>query len=271
MVTASGCDFVFTTVNGQALNDGWSATFTVDGIDAGSWSSSDDLVTLTNWISRDFTPGGTLVVAWTVFALPGQATLNTGTTTLVVPPCEQPYQLRIDKVVTGQTPVAGFTVRVWNADGDGGLSCPAAPPASAVTVALPAAGGSVNVRVSPGHWCVAETERRSALTTTYASAGGASLGEWHVATVPPAPGILAVTITNSFAASAAPTTTAPSTTAVTTTVPTTSGPPTSVAAAPIEPTLPSTGSTRTTTEVAAIAALLLALGLMARRLSHTAP
>lgn len=37
-------------------------------------------------------------------------------------PCEQPYQIRINKVVTGQAPAAGFTVRVWNADEDSGTS-----------------------------------------------------------------------------------------------------------------------------------------------------
>ena len=253
MVVASGCDFVFTTVNGQAANDGWSATFSVDGNDAGTWSSSDDVVTLTNWISRDFTPGGTLVVTWTVFTLPGQVTLNSGTSTLTVPPCEQPYQIRINKVVTGQPPAAGFTVRVWSADDEGGLSCPATPPAQARTVALPAAGGSANVRVTPGHWCVAETERQSALTTTYASAGGTALGEWHVATIPPAPGILSVTITNSFAASAAPTPT-----------PT---PAATVPAAAAAPMLPSTGSN---TDMGAIAALLVGLGLLTRRLANTA-
>lgn len=247
-VTANGCDVLFTTVNGQGANDGWSATFAVDGNDAGNWGSSDDEVTLTNWISRDFTPGGTLVVTWTIFALPGQATLNTGTTTLTVPPCELPYQIRINKVVTGQSPAGSFTVRVWSADNDGGPSCPATPPGNAQTVVLPATGGAANVRVTPGNWCIAETDRQGALTTSYASAGGTMLGEWHVASVPPPPGILPVTITNSFAASSAPTTTAT---------------PTSLPAA--DPALPSTGSTP---EAAAIAALLLVAGVMARRLAR---
>jgi len=164
----------------------------------------------------------------------------------------------------GVPPAAGFTVRVWNADKDGGLSCPATPPALAQTVALPAAGRSAYVRVSPGNWCTAETERRSALTTTYASAGGTTLGEWHVANIPPAPGVRTVTITNSFAAATAPNTTVPTTTVLPTTPP-----PTSVAAAPIEPTLPSTGSTPKTTAMTTSAALLLALGLVAHRLSRT--
>ncbi|MGB8859613.1 MAG: hypothetical protein WCC60_10170, partial [Ilumatobacteraceae bacterium] len=199
LVQANGCDFTFTTINGQGVNDAWSATFSVDGNDAGGWSSSDDLVTLTNWISRDFTPGGTLTVTWTILALPGETTLNSGTAVLTVPPCELPYQLRVDKVVTGQAPAGAFTVKVWNGDNDGGVACSDTPPTDAQSVQLPATGGSATVRVSPGKWCVAETERQGALTTTYASANGAALGLWHVATVPPAPGILPVTITNAFA------------------------------------------------------------------------
>jgi hypothetical protein len=239
-VTADGCDITFTTVGGQGAADGWSATFSVDGDDAGTWSSADDIVVLTNWISRDFTPGGTLTVTWEVFALPSNDTLDTGATSLTVPPCDPPYQIRVDKVVAGQVPAAGYTVDVWAADGDGGTSCAPAPANATRTVGLPAAGGSAAVRVSPGHWCVQETERRGALTTTYSSAGGTMLGDAHLVTVAPAPGTTVVTITNTFAAAAGPVT---------------------------NPTLPSTGTTDT---LVGWAAALTALGTAARRLSRRA-
>lgn len=203
-IAADGCEFTFTTVGGQGAADGWSASFGVDGNDAGTWGSSDDVVVLTNWISRDFTPGGTLTVTWEVFALPGSGTLSTGTTVLAVPACDPPYQIRIDKVVSGQVPGAGYTVKLWGADGDGGTSCAPAPDNATRTVTLPAAGGSTLVRATPGHWCVQETERRGALTTTYSSSGGTMLGEAHLVTVAPAPGITTVTITNTFAASGGP-------------------------------------------------------------------
>ncbi|MEQ1699974.1 MAG: hypothetical protein ABMA25_07685 [Ilumatobacteraceae bacterium] len=238
-VVADGCEFTFTTVGGQGAADGWSASFSVDGNDAGTWGSSNDVEVLTNWISRDFAPGGTLTVTWEVFALPANTSLSTGTTVLAVPACDPPYQIRIDKVVTGQTPSAGYTVRLWGADGDGGTSCAPVPDAQAFTVALPAAGGSALVRATPGQWCVQESERRGALTTTYSSSGGSMLGEAHLVTVPPAPGTTVVTITNTFAASAAPTT------------------PT--------PTLPSTGGTDA---VAWWAGALIAIGAMFTRLAR---
>lgn len=239
-IAADGCEFTFTTVGGQGVADGWSASFSVDGNDAGTWSSSDDIVVLTNWISRDFAPGGTLTVTWEVFALPSNDTLDTGTTSLVVPACDPPYQIRLDKVVTGQVPAGGYTVSVWSADSDGGTSCAPAPENATQTVGLPAAGGSTTVRVSPGHWCVQETERRGALTTTYASSGGSMLGAAHLVTVAPAPGTSVVTITNTFAAAAGPVTT---------------------------PTLPSTGTTDT---LFGWAVALTALGAAARWLSRRA-
>lgn len=247
-IAAEGCDFTFTTVGGQGAADGWTATFDVDGADAGTWGSSDDVTVLTNWISRDFAPGGTLTVTWEVFALPGSATLSTGTTTLTVPACDPPYTIRLDKVVTGQVPAAGFTVNVWGADGDGGTSCAPAPGNQTQTVVLPAAGGSASVRATPGHWCVQEIERRGALTTTYASSGGSMLGEAHLVTVPPAPGTLVVTITNSFPASAGPVTPGP----------VTPGP---------APALPSTGG-RPSAPFALAAAGMLAVGAMLQRVAR---
>jgi len=241
-IVANGCDFTFTTINGQGAADGWSATFTVDGNDAGNWGSANDVEVLTNWISREFTPGGTLTVVWEVFALPGNATIATGTTVLTVPACDLPYQIRVNKVVTGQVPADGFTVDVWSADEDGGPSCASAPANGTQTLNLPAAGGAADARVTPGNWCVLETERRGALTTTYASNGGSMLGDAHLVSVPPAPGTLTVTITNTFPASSGPV------------------PP---------PALPSTGSS--TTFLALLAGLLVAAGMVAQRLARPTP
>lgn len=233
-VVANGCDFTFTTVGGEGAADGWTAGFSVDGNDAGTWGSSNDVEVLTNFISRDFTPGGTLSITWTLYALPGTTVLASGTTVLVVPQCDMPYRIQIHKVVTGQPPAAGFTVNVWSADGDHGLDCTPQPPNATQTVVLPAAGGDMYVRATPGHWCVQEVERRGALTTTYSSTGGSMLGEAHVVTVAPAPGTTMVTITNTFELVAGG-----------------------------APTLVSAGSS--TTLLAVLAGVLLALGLLIRR------
>lgn len=232
-VVANGCDFTFTTVNGQGSADGWTASFDVDGNDAGTWGSSNDVEVLTNFVSRDFTPGGTLTVTWSLFALPGNAPLASGSTQLTVPACEWPYQIRLHKVVAGQPPAAGFVVNVWSADGDGGLSCAPQPANATQTVNVPATGGDVFVRATPGHWCVQEVERRGALTTTYSSSGGSMLDAAHVITVAPAPGTTTVTITNTFAGVGAG--------------------------------LPSTGSG--TTLLTLLAGAVLAIGLLVRRLA----
>ena len=234
-IAADGCEFTFTTLGGEGSADGWTASFSVDGNDAGTWGSSNDVEVLTNWISRDFTPGGTLTVTWEVFTLPGSSTLASGTTVLAVPACEWPYQIVLHKVVGGQPPAADYTVNVWNADDDGGLSCAPQPPNATQSVSVPAAGGDVPVRVTPGHWCVQEVERRGALSTTYSSTGGSMLGDVHLVTIAPAPGITNVTITNTFAGSAG---------------------------------LPPTG--RGTTALALLAAAIMALGLLARRLAAPA-
>jgi len=170
----------------------WSATFTVEGSDVGTWSGSDDEVTLPTWLSRNFTPGGTLVVTWTVFALPGQATLNTGISTLVVP--------RVSSRIR-------FVSTRW----------------------------SLARHLQPVSRCVCGTP-----TKTVARRGRSTC-----------PGILPVTITNSFAAAAAPTTPSPTTTASTTTVPTTAPTPT-VPAAQVEPTLPGTGNTPAVVAIATL-------------------
>lgn len=255
-ISADGCEFTFTTVNGQGANDGWSATFTVDGNDAGTWSSADDEVVLTNWISRVFAPGGTLTIDWSVFSLPDNTELNAGTDVLDVPPCPPPYAVRITKVVIGQVPTGSYSFRVWNGDEDGGTSCSATPPADAFSASVPAAGGSVDVPVSVGHYCVAEVDRRGALSTTYASSGGTMIGEWHVADVaadsnPGAPVTRVVTITNTFADASSPAEPSPG--------------------AP-SPALPSTGASDA---IAWFAALLLLFGALltggAARVRRSAP
>ena len=82
-LAANGCDFTFTTVNGQGAADAWTASFSVDGHDAGTWGSGNDVEVLTNWISRDFAPGGLLTVTWEVVSVPGNSSLSTGTIELL--------------------------------------------------------------------------------------------------------------------------------------------------------------------------------------------
>ena len=202
-VTFDGCTLRFVTVGGEGVLDGFTATASVNGGPAAAlWSSLDDDVALENHVQVEFASGASLSVQWTLED-DDENVIDQATETFTVPPCDPPYQIRIDKVANGDAPAADVTVRVWPGLGDGGLDCGVVPPNDALVVTVPAAGGSQLVRVSVGQWCVAETETRGATQVAYASQGSTTEGGFHVADVayavnPGAPVVRVVTVTNTY-------------------------------------------------------------------------
>lgn len=208
-VTFEGCSLRFVTVGGEGVLDYFSATASVDGgPPAVLWADLADDVSLANHVQVEFATGSSLTVQW-VLEDDDEQVLAQGTDTFIVPACDPPYRLRIDKVAAGTAPSGDVTVRVWPGLGDGGLDCGVAPPDDAITVTLPASGGSQVVRVTVGAWCVSETNSRGASSVGYASVGGTTNGGFHVADVaylvdPGAPVVRVVTVTNGYPGSASP-------------------------------------------------------------------
>ncbi len=202
-VTFDGCSLRFVTVGGEGVADGFTATATVDGGPASFlWGSLSDDITLTNHVEVEFTAGSALAVQW-VLEDDDENVLAQGTANFVVPACDPPYQLRIDKVANGTAPAGNVTVKLWFGLGDGGLDCGDAPPPDAIVVSLPASGGSRTVRGTVGLYCIAETDSHGATSVGYASVGGTSNNGFHVADVAysvnqGAPVTRVVTVTNTY-------------------------------------------------------------------------
>ena len=127
-VTFNGCSLRFVTVGGEGVADGFSATAAVNGGPAAFlWGDLSDDLTLTNHVEVEFATGASVAVQW-VLEDDDENVLALGTSTFVVPACEPPYQLQIDKVANGSAPAGDVTVKLWFGLDDGGLVCGATPP-----------------------------------------------------------------------------------------------------------------------------------------------